>query len=193
MIYAETDRLYLRQLTEDDLPRLVELIGDWEVAQWIVRVPYPYNDADAQDWLTLQKQNDTASKPEFFVIADKANNRLMGGIGLHPHTALATESSVRELGYWLGQPYWGQGFMSEAVSEIVKFAFGRLALQALVSSTNPDNARSRHVLSKAGFTELGLVPRPAEHLRGSLQINSWRLTRGAYQAAMGITLEPPRS
>ena len=41
MIYAETDRLYLRHLAVDDLPRLVELIGDWEVARWLRRVPHP--------------------------------------------------------------------------------------------------------------------------------------------------------
>ena len=102
-----------------------------------------------------------------------------------------TDSTI-ELGYWLGQPYWGAGLMSEAVGEIIRLGFGRYALPVLVSSTDPRNSRSQNVLRKAGFSEQGLVPRPEGFLRGGPEILLWRLTREDYQASMGITLELPR-
>lgn len=184
MIYATTDRLHLRQLTRQDLSLLVELIGNWNVAQWLVRVPHPYTMADAENWLAQQQAHYDLKQPEFFVIAENVSNHLIGGIGLHA-PSYEIDFPAKEFGYWLGEAYWGQGIMSEAVATILKIGFMQQKNENLFATTDPANARSRHVLHKAGFTETGCVPRMAKAQRGSEHMNIWRLSRKDYENSLG--------
>src|ERR1044072_1139219 len=104
MIYAETDRLYLRALETTDLPRLAQLIGDWGVVQWMLVVPHPYHLADAEEFFSKQREHYASGMPQFFAIVDKQHSRFMGGIGLHPDY-LSPQVDEIVLGYWLGKPY----------------------------------------------------------------------------------------
>jgi RimJ/RimL family protein N-acetyltransferase len=63
MIYAETDRLLLRALARADLPRLAELIGDWEVARWLVAVPYPYRSKTPRNFTNAWKSPPKMARP----------------------------------------------------------------------------------------------------------------------------------
>jgi len=138
----ETARLRLRPFRPDDMARIVAGLNDWAVAQWLARTPFPYAPADGAAWLAEAAAAHAAGR---FAIADKASDRLLGGIGIEP------ADDDRELGYWLGRAHWGRGLTSEAVAAIVAHAFDALGVRRLHATTDPDNAASRRVLIKAGF------------------------------------------
>jgi RimJ/RimL family protein N-acetyltransferase len=81
------------------------------------------------------------------------------------------------LGYWLGKPYWGHGFMTEAVGAVLRVVFQNEETQRMVAVTDIDNTASQNVLRKIGFRYLGLIARPEPALRGSAQVTSWQLDR----------------
>lgn len=106
MIYAETSRLHLRSLEKEDLPRLAELIGDWDVAKWLSSAPYPYAIKDAEDFYAKMLSGYQQGVPEYFVLSLKSDDILIGAVGLHPSNVPNPKSGEIELGYWLGKPFW---------------------------------------------------------------------------------------
>jgi len=180
MIYAETPRLHLRALEESDLPRLVELIGDWRVAKWMIRAPYPYHFKDAEEFFEIQQKHYNAGRPVFFAIIDKNSGVFMGGAGLHPAQIDPRPEEII-LGYWLGVPFWEKGFMSEAVKAAISLAFRRPDIKVLGAKTDPQNEPSLSVLEKSGLKFLGVFPRAELALRGSLEETRWELKREDYE------------
>jgi RimJ/RimL family protein N-acetyltransferase len=181
MIYAETERLILRSLEKSDLPRVVELIGDWDVTQWLAVVPYPYVLKDAEEFFVRMNIVEQKGAPEYFLMQRKSDNAQVGAVGLHPSRE-HPEPGKLEIGYWLGKPYWGQGYMTEAVKAIIDIAFRRSDTMILTSVTDPQNEASQNVLRKVGLRYLGVSPRRDDDgaLRGSAEITSWNMTRDAY-------------
>jgi 8-oxo-dGTP diphosphatase len=181
MIYAETKRLVLRSLARTDLPRLAELIGDWEVARWLVAVPYPYRLTDAEDFYERMEAAEKTGAPEYFLMQHK-NDGPIGAIGVHSAREPQPRPGELVIGYWLGKNYWKQGFMSEAIRPVIDIAFARTAVAILTATTDPDNSGSQSVLSKAGLQFVGLFPRrdPAV-LRGSPIAMRWQMTRADYE------------
>jgi len=87
------------------------------------------------------------------LVVDKATERLLGGIGLsNVRRGVAQAAAV---GYWIGQPYARQGFMTEALRCLLPFAFDRLALHRIEAACLPHNQASRGLLTKIGFREEG--------------------------------------
>jgi RimJ/RimL family protein N-acetyltransferase len=181
MIYAETERLVLRALARADLPRLTKLIGDWDVARWLVAVPYPYRFEDAEEFYARMETAAKQGAPEYFLMQLK-NNGPIGAIGVHPPREPQHQPGERAIGYWLGKPHWKQGFMSEALLPAIDIAFARADVAVLTATTDPANSASRSVLRKAGLRCVGLFPRrdPAA-LRGSAIVMRWQMTRMDYQ------------
>ncbi|MDD5586174.1 MAG: GNAT family N-acetyltransferase [Alphaproteobacteria bacterium] len=178
-IFAETPHLYLRAFEKRDLPRYAELIGDWNVAKWLSRVPHPYTLKNAEGWLEQMTPGYESGKPELFVMADKENNTVMGAVGLHAPWGPNAQPGEIVLGYWLGKPYWGQGFMSEAVPPVIGIAFNRPDVKKITVFTDLENHASQNVLRKAGFRYLGISKRAEEVLRGGDEVTRWELTRKA--------------
>ncbi len=181
MIFAETPRLVLRTLEESDLPRLTELIGDWDVIKWLILPPYPYTLKDAEEFYEKMLVTYHAGKPEYFVVANKIDNRFFGAVGLHPDKCCPSKTDQIEIGYWLGKPYWGQGFVSEAVKVVLALGFKNLNISQITSTTNPANLASQNVLRKSGFEFLGVFPRTEKTLRGSPEMTRWKLIRENYE------------
>src|SRR6266487_1364706 len=107
-VVIETERLRIRSLREDDLADLVTLIGNWEVARWVSSVPHPYSEADGRAWIALVRQDHATGRPRRFAIALRETDRLIGGAGLDGGTG--DGSAEPALGYWIGQPYWRNGY-----------------------------------------------------------------------------------
>jgi 8-oxo-dGTP diphosphatase len=181
MIYAETDRLLLRALARADLPRLAELIGDWEVARWLVAVPYPYRLKDAEEFYKRMEVAAKNGAPEYFLMQCK-NGGPIGAIGVHPSREPQPQPGELVIGYWLGKNYWKQGFMSEALRPAIDIAFSRADVAILTATTDPVNSASQNVLRKAGLCCVGLFPRrdPAAR-RGSQIAMHWQMTRADYE------------
>ena len=117
----------------------------------------------------------------FLFLREGGEERLVGGITLSNIRRRAAQ--FVNLGYWMGQDFAGQGYMTEAVGLVIPFCFETLGLHRIHAAFLPDNAASRRVLEKNGFAEEG-------YAENYLQIDGkWAdhvlfgLTRERYDAA----------
>lgn len=163
-----TQRLILRPLVAEDAEALTTLIDDYEVAKWLTVVPHPYTHADAEWFIADQAKNDG------HVWAITKEDTLMGVIG-----------DVRELGYWLGRPYWGHGYMKEAARAVTTHWYDTHASDPLISGHFLGNAGSRSVLQSLGFTDTHIEPAHSKAQDKEVQLQRMRLTRAAWEAKHG--------
>ena len=139
MTKIETERLVLKKLVDADKERLVSLIGDFRVSKTLSNVPYPYTLDDADEWLKIVDN-------EEFNLNIFLNDDLIGGIGLTP-----AEGDFYELGYWLGIEYWGQGYATESVMELLNYAKSNTSCEKFKANVFKENVASAKVLEKNGF------------------------------------------
>lgn len=139
----ETARLNLRPYSMDDIAQLVPLIGAREVAATTLRIPHPYTEKDAREFIAASPTN--SENP--FAITLREDGRLIGGIGLR----FAPQHRHAELGYWLGVPHWGKGYATEAAFEILRYGFEDLHLHRIFASHFKNNPASGRVLRKLGM------------------------------------------
>ena len=142
-----TERLVLRPVEERDRARLTRLANNWRVAKNLSRMPYPYTEAAADEWLSKQAQYWDGGKAKPLAIA--LGGDLIGGIGLELRAD--RDDQVWELGYWLGEPYWNRGYASEAATAMRDYAFEALRVERLIAGHFADNHASGRVLTKLGF------------------------------------------
>lgn len=138
-----TPRLRLRPLRTGDAVQIARLAGDWDVARMTARIPYPYTEAQANEWIDGLPDNE-----EVFAIEKDA--RLIGLCGL-----MKTNDEVAEIGYWIGKQWWGDGLATEAAAELIRYAFRTLKIARITCCHYEDNPASRRVIEKLGFTETG--------------------------------------
>ena len=150
----ETARLRLRPYTEADIPELLPLIGTREVAATTLRITHPYTEQDAKAFLQSAKDPDKL----WLAITLRSDARQIGGIGLR----VENHHQHAELGYWLGVPFWGNGYATEAATEMVRYGFHTLGLNRIFASHFKHNPTSGHVLKKIGMQHEGCQ---REHLR----------------------------
>jgi len=174
-VVIETARLRIRSLCEDDLAELVALIGNWEVACWVSSVPYPYSETDGREWIASVRRDHAIGRPRRFAIALKETDRIIGGVGLDGDPG--TETAEPALGYWLGQPYWGNGYGREAVAAIIDYGFRTLGIETIRAYTDPSNAASQKVLLHCGLIRVGEIElsKPTRH--GARRAPLFRISR----------------
>jgi RimJ/RimL family protein N-acetyltransferase len=140
-----TERLVMRPPHEDDFPDLVSLANNRKVAEMLARMPHPYGEAEARTFLAL-----TQDSPEaVYALTLAGNGQFIGCAGLN-----ATERGL-ELGYWIGEPYWGKGYATEAAHALVDLAFRATTVNAVHVSCRVINPASRRVIHKCGFQYAG--------------------------------------
>jgi [ribosomal protein S5]-alanine N-acetyltransferase len=145
----ETQRLVLRSWNQSDIPELVPLIGTREVAATTLRIPHPYREEHAREFLSsIAKENELRLSVRL-----RRDGRLVGGIGLHPNAP----NQHAELGYWLGVPFWGNGYASEAAHAVVCYGFEQIQLHRIFASHFEGNAASARILQKLGMRHEGCM------------------------------------
>jgi RimJ/RimL family protein N-acetyltransferase len=95
------------------------LAGDRAVAATTKNIPHPYEDGMAKTWISLHQERFDKGEDVVFAIVLKAGGELIGAIGL----VLKLNQENAELGYWIGKPFWGQGYCTEAGRGVLKYAF----------------------------------------------------------------------
>lgn len=149
----ETSRLRLRPFELSDAQEVHRLIGDERVAKNLSLVPHPYPEGAAEEWISTHEASYGSGKRLTFAVCRKESEQLLGAMSLHPK-----DDQLRsEVGYWFGVPYWGKGYASEALKEILRFGFeerGLLRIQAHHFVTNPASGR---VMEKAGMKFEGVL------------------------------------
>lgn len=136
----------LRPWREGDEPALVKYANNRNV--WINLkdlFPHPYTMEDAEAWVQSQKDQDP---PTNFAIANA--DEAIGAIGLRLQSDIYKRSA--EVGYWLGEPFWGRGIATHAVRAMTEYAFEQFDLVRLYATVKEWNPASARVLEKCGFT-----------------------------------------
>ena len=147
----KTERLILRRFTLKDAPDVQRLAGEWEVARTLLSVPHPYEDGVAEAWISEHGSVFERGEGVNFAVVLRERGELCGSIGLliNPRDANA------ELGYWIGVPYWGRGYATEAAREVVRYGFEQLWLHRIYAAHFGNNPASGRVLRKIGMVYEG--------------------------------------
>jgi [ribosomal protein S5]-alanine N-acetyltransferase len=142
-------RLVLRPLREEDADRLVALLGDdRDAVLQMSHMPWPCTPAVAREWIALRMQPGATT----FAITRVDDGAFLGAIGF---------GGLREMpgvGYWVGRPYWNQGYATEALQLVIAHVRG-LGAKGLLAETFPENPGSARALAKCGFQERGTARR----------------------------------
>ncbi|MEL6385328.1 MAG: GNAT family protein [Cyanobacteria bacterium J06626_18] len=141
----------LRDYEISDAARLVDLANNKNVSRYLVDTfPFPYTRQDADWWVaTGSTTGNTVTK----VI--QYNGEFAGSVGIGPQEGW--KQHVAEIGYWLGEAYWGQGIATAAVSQMTEYAIAALGYRKLFAPVLQPNKASMRVLEKCGYELEGIL------------------------------------
>ncbi len=144
----ETERLMLRPWTLADAEDVYQYAKDPAVGP-ICGWP-PHKNVEESRWVIEH----VLSAPECYAICLKESGKPVGAIQLilNGNTDMTERDDECELGYWLGKPFWGRGYMPEAAREMIRHAFEDLAMTTIWCGYYDGNTKSKRVQEKCGFT-----------------------------------------
>lgn len=171
----ETTRLTLRAPRLEDAKMVAALANDRRIAENTARIPHPYREADAEGFIT--GANKSGGEGVFLITL--RDETIVGACGL------TNQEQTAELGYWLGVPYWGKGYATEAMHAVIDYAFGDLGYDALQAGARVTNPASRRVLEKCGFQWTGVGLYRIRAINSSAPIDRFRLERRIWSALKG--------
>ena len=145
-VVLTTERLVLRRMQSADAPAIHALAGNREVALNTLSIPHPYPEGAAEEW--IERHGNDA-----FAITLRDSGEFLGCIGI----GVVANDQRGELGYWIGVPYWGKGYASEAANALIGYAFESLALNKVYASHFARNPASGRVMLKLGMTYEGTL------------------------------------
>jgi len=140
-VLLETKRLILRPPKAGDIGQFLPLISDFDVSKNLSRVPHPYTEDDACDFIVRMNAGWASGEDLVFAILRKPDGAYIGTCGLHP-------ARGHEFGYWIGKPYWRSGYATEAATRLIAFAFEEKGVEKLTAKWFHDNPASGRVLEK---------------------------------------------
>lgn len=147
----DTERLTLRPFEVGDAAAVQCLAGDWAIADTTANIPHPYEDGVAERWISKHREAFAGEREATFAVARKSDGCLVAAIGLMN----IEKGHQAELGYWIGKPYWGQGYCTEAARAIVRYAFTELGLVRVYANHLTRNPQSGRVMQKLGMQHEG--------------------------------------
>jgi [ribosomal protein S5]-alanine N-acetyltransferase len=151
---AATDEITFRRWMRGDIGALVRYANNRNV--WITlrdRIPYPYTEADAEAWIAF---NDQQGEPVHNFAID-LKGEAIGAIGFEPMSDV--HRLTAEIGYWIGEPFWGRGIATAALERATAHGFATLGLERIQAMVFGGNLASARVLEKAGYTFEGRLRR----------------------------------
>src|SRR5215471_12356047 len=169
-----TERLILRAPCFEDARMIAALVNDRRIAENTLRIPHPYGLADAQSFITAAN---TAASEIVFLTA-RRGGAVIGACGIAQFG-----EEPPEIGYWLGVPFWGQGYATEAARAVIDHAFGDLGYDVVAGGARVSNPASRRVLEKCGFQWTGVGLYRIRALASSAPVDRFRLDRRLWALA----------
>ena len=144
------NKVSLRALKEEDIPTFAILANNKKIFDNVRDVfPHPYSENDAATFINLKKDEDPIT-----VFAIESNGHLCGAIGLVRKEDVYRNTA--EIGYWLGEPFWRKGIMTNAIKLMVEYGFNSLKLQRIEAGIFEYNLASMRALEKNGFKKEGI-------------------------------------
>jgi RimJ/RimL family protein N-acetyltransferase len=149
-----SERLVLRGWRPSDAEPLFALFNNWEVVRWLSLPPWPYALDDARTYIDGAIHRSGAQAEESYAVALDA--KVIGSIGVRLRPASHLQRTVGpNIGFWIGQPYWRHGYMTETVRALARVVFSRGPHDAIYSGAFTANVGSLRVQEKAGFVRDG--------------------------------------
>lgn len=141
----------LREFENSDCFRLAELCNNKNIWNNVRDIfPSPYTQKDAEFFIGLCNSSHPAT-----TFAIELHSELVGCIGLELQTDIHKKSA--EIGYWIGEPFWGKGIASQAVLLMVEYGFEKFGLNRIYAGVYDYNKASCRVLEKSGFQLEGIL------------------------------------
>jgi len=129
----------------EDMQSLVKYANNWNVAKNLTdKFPHPYTESDGKSFIDFA----TRDNP-IHIFAIEIEGQAAGGIGIHLQDDIHRKNA--ELGYWLAEPFWGNGIISNAIKEIIEFAFSTFDIDRIFARPFGTNIASQKVLEKNNF------------------------------------------
>lgn len=169
----QTARLILRPPQLQDAKAIAALANDIRIAQNTLRLPHPYTVADAEKFIASTDKGEG----EVAFIVTLRSGALIGIAGI-----ARLNGNAPELGYWLGVPFWGHGYATEAARAVIDHAFTEIGCEQLQSGARISNPASRRVLEKCGFQWCGVGLYRIRSIASSAPIDRFRLDRGIWRS-----------
>jgi RimJ/RimL family protein N-acetyltransferase len=154
----ETERLVLRAFTLDDAADVQRLAGDRDIAKMVMSIPHPYEDGVAEEWIATHQTSFERGESVLLAITVRAGGALIGSIGLD----LYPDHQLGQLGYWIGKPYWNNGYCTEAARAVVHYGFESWWLHRIFATHFKRNPASGRVMQKLGMQHEGCL---REHVK----------------------------
>jgi ribosomal-protein-alanine N-acetyltransferase len=147
----ETERMILRPFKLTDAKDVQTLAGHRDIAETTYNVPHPYEDGTAETWISTHEDKYNKEEAVTLAMTLKEDGRLVGCISLFE----VIKGHKGELGYWVGVPYWGKGYCTEAARAIMEYGFTELDLNRIHACYFTKNAASGRVMEKLGMSYEG--------------------------------------
>ena len=176
-----SERLILRAWRLTDAKELFALFNNWEVVRWLSLPPWPYTLDDARSHIEEALNRRSKEAEESYAVT--LNAEVIGGIGLRLRPASHLQRTAGpNFGFWIGQPYWGHGYMTEALRALTRVVFGRGPNDAIYSGAFTENLASLRVQEKAGFVRDGETMLNARPRGGEFPHVSTVLSRSRFES-----------
>ena len=177
MVNLYSDNLILRPFEINDAKRVRELAGDYEIAKTTLHIPYPYPEDAAEAWIKRTHEAAARGSLYAFAVVRKVDSELLGAISL----GIVPEYKRAELAYWMGKPYWGHGYTTEAASKLLKFGFEELDLNRIYAYAFSTNPASSMVMQKIGMAYEGTLVQHVRKWDEYYDLVAYGIVRQTYQ------------
>ncbi|MEE9313496.1 MAG: GNAT family N-acetyltransferase [Rhizobiaceae bacterium] len=168
-----TKRLTLRPPLDVDAEAITAALQNTNVTRMLSAAPQPYGISDAQSW--INRWQDKQDKTCFVIYSQK----LMGVVSVE------ADNNTANLGYWLDEPHWSQGYMSEATRAVVSHVFRKHGYDEITSGAYEDNPGSQRVLEKLGFEQTEISPHFNKTRNCEVSCKQAKLTRSTFENLFG--------
>ena len=169
----ETPRLWLRWPRAADAALIASLAGEREVAEMTANIPHPYPPGAAAEFVLKARAANMGGRELVLALAPKARpGEIIGAIALR-------QSGERNatLDFWLGKPFWSQGYTGEALRALIDMAFSYTDLAEIHASLRQDHADARGALEACGFHAAGHGVETAPARGGMIPVDRFALSR----------------
>lgn len=142
-----TERLLLRPFVLADAAQICSLASDYEIYRFTSNIPHPYADGYAERWIATHAHQFYTNQHVTLAVTDVTNGTVLGTVSL----GVRSTQKRAELGYWIGVPYWGNGYCTEAAQALIRYGFEVLDLHKIVARHFASNPASGRVMQKIGM------------------------------------------
>jgi ribosomal-protein-alanine N-acetyltransferase len=146
----QTERIFIRAYELEDSNKVFNVLNNKEISDMMPAIPHPYPRDKVEWWINFVNTRMTEGRAyEFGIFLNDSDNTYIGNCELN---IFVEDKKSAYIGYFIDPKYWGNGYATEASTEMIKFGLEQLNLNRIIGRCKQENNRSKKVLEKLGFT-----------------------------------------